>query len=136
MSKNMSIKSLTFEAAQKAFVNAYAPYSGFHVGAAIRTKDGRTFGGCNVENASYGATVCAERGALFSAIADSGVTEFDHLVVVSSSDPPAVPCALCLQVLSEFCGADFPVYLADTGGIKKSVTLGELLPYPFNEIPK
>ncbi|MFO7848528.1 MAG: cytidine deaminase [Spirochaetia bacterium] len=136
MNKSMSDKIHTFETAQKAFDHAHAPYSGFYVGAAIRTKDGRTYGGCNVENASYGATICAERGALLSAVADGGVQEFEHLVVVTTADPPAVPCALCLQVISEFCSGDFPIYLADNGGIKKSITLGELLPHPFNEIPK
>ncbi len=125
----------TYEEAKAARKRAYAPYSGFRVGAGLRTKSGRLFGGCNVENASYGATVCAERGALLSAIGRSGETDFDHLVVVSSAEPPAVPCALCLQVLSEFCSPDFPIHLADEIEIRKTVRLGELLPHPFNEIP-
>ena len=125
----------TFETAKAARAHAYAPYSHFPVGAAVRTRDGKTYGGCNVENASYGATVCAERGALLSAIAESGSREFDHLVVVTGVDPPAVPCALCLQVIGEFCDSDFPIHLAAEDGIRTTVTLGELLPHPFNEIP-
>ena len=136
MSEQLSQVHETFEKARASRKNAYAPYSGFRVGAALKTRSGELYGGCNVENASYGATICAERGAILSAIAEGGSNDFDHLVVVTSSDPPAVPCALCLQVISEFCGGDFPIHLADEEGIRRTVRLGELLPHPFNKIPE
>ena len=136
MSDHLSQAYETFEKARASRENAYAAYSGFKVGAALKTRSGEIYGGCNVENASYGATICAERGAILSAIAESGSSDFDHLVVVTSSDPPAVPCALCLQVISEFCDADFPIHLSDEEGIRRTVKLGELLPHPFNKIPE
>ena len=114
--------------------NAYAPYSGFQVGAALIAQDGTVYTGCNVENASYGATICAERGAVLAANAD-GVREFKAIVVVTSAEPPSVPCALCLQVLAEFCPLDFPVYTANREAVVNQVTLGTLLPHPFNEVP-
>lgn len=114
---------------------AYAPYSGFQVGAALIAEDGSVYTGCNVENASYGATICAERGAVMAAHAE-GKRRFQGIVVVSSADPPSVPCALCLQVLAEFCTLDFPVYTANPKEIVHEITLGELLPHPFNEVPK
>jgi homotetrameric cytidine deaminase len=136
MSDHTSQAHETFEKARASRERAYAPYSGFKVGAAMKTRSGEIYGGCNVENASYGATICAERGAIMAAIADEGSVEFEHLVVVTAADPPSVPCALCLQVISEFCGEDFPIHLADQEGIRRSVRLGELLPHPFNEIPE
>lgn len=120
--------------AVKAQEHAYAPYSGFQVGAALIAADGTVYTGCNVENASYGATICAERGAVMAANAD-GVRKFQSLVVVTSADPPSVPCALCLQVLAEFCPLDFPVYTANRKEVVNRITLGELLPHPFNEVP-
>ena len=121
-------------AAVKAQEHAYAPYSGFQVGAALIAEDGTVYTGCNVENASYGATICAERGAVMAANADA-VRKFQSIVVVTSADPPSVPCALCLQVLAEFCPLDFPVYTADREKVVSRITLGELLPHPFNEVP-
>lgn len=114
---------------------AYAPYSGFQVGAALIAEDGSVYAGCNVENASYGATICAERGAVMAAHAE-GKRRFQGIVVVTSANPPSVPCALCLQVLSEFCTLEFPVYTANTEKIVHEIKLGELLPHPFNEVPK
>ena len=123
--------------ALEARENAYAPYSGFKVGAAIAIKNSeKIFPGCNVENASYGGTICAERTAIVSVIASGGKVDFDFCVVVTESEPASVPCALCLQVFSEFCPPDFPIYLASPKGIEKKVLLKELLPHPFNEIPE
>jgi cytidine deaminase len=126
-----------FETAVKARENAYAPYSGFKVGAALALKNSeKIFPGCNVENASYGGTICAERTAIVSVIASEGKVDFDFCVVVTGSEPASVPCALCLQVFSEFCSPDFPIYLATPKGIEKKVLLKELLPIPFNKIPE
>jgi cytidine deaminase len=135
MKSDTELIETAYETARTAKRNAYAPYSHFHVGAAIVERSGRIYGGCNVENASYGATVCAERNAVLSAVADCGKPDFTGLVVVSDADPPVVPCALCLQVISEFCDRNFPIYLANENGIVQSLKLGELLPRPFNEIP-
>jgi cytidine deaminase len=121
-------------AAIKAQKHAYAPYSGFQVGAALIAENGTIYSGCNVENASYGATICAERGAVMAANAD-GVRNFRSMVVVTAADPPSVPCALCLQVLAEFCPLDFPVYTANRENVVNRIALGDLLPHPFNEVP-
>lgn len=126
------------KAAYESRANAYAPYSQFKVGAAVVTAMGRSiYSGCNVENSSYGATVCAERNAVLHAIAVEGVIGIDVLVVVSDDDPPAVPCALCLQVLAEFCRPETEVHLVDTafaegrGGVHQIHRFGDLLPHPF-----
>jgi cytidine deaminase len=111
---------------------AYAPYSNFRVGAALLTRSGRIFTGCNVENASYGLTVCAERVALFSAVA-AGERRFKALAVVAGGAGPAWPCGACRQALAEFCGADLPIHLAASKrpAAPKSVRLGALLPKVF-----
>lgn len=132
-------EELMLEMAMESRNRAYAPYSGFQVGACIEVKssDGsRLFGGCNMENASYGATICAERGAVLSAVAQLGKPEILRVLVVSDAEPPAVPCALCLQVLSEFCGPDCEILLADLSGVVRRMQFSELLPHPFNEIPE
>jgi cytidine deaminase len=115
-------------AARKAQSEAYAPYSDFRVGAAIEAADGRVFVGCNVENASYGLTMCAERAAVSAAVS-AGARQFRRAVVVSDVDPPAAPCGACRQVLSEF-GPDLPIELV---GARKTVRwrLSELLPAAF-----
>ena len=110
--------------------NAYAPYSKFLVGAALVDDRGRVHPGCNVENASYGGTICAERNAMPRAIAD-GAKEVTDVVVVTKMNPPAPPCAMCLQVLSEFAGPKTRVWLAELKGIKESVLLSDLLPRHF-----
>ena len=122
----------TFLAACHARENAYAPYSGYRVGAALCLKnDAGCVSGCNVENASYGATICAERSAICRAVAEKGSkVEFDHLVLVTQT--PAPPCGMCLQVLSEFVEGDFPIYLATPDGIQQSLTLNDFLPHRFN----
>ncbi|MDY7029209.1 MAG: cytidine deaminase [Spirochaetota bacterium] len=122
------------QAAAAARSNAYAPYSNFKVGAALRTATGKLYTGCNVENASYGGTICAERGAVMAANA-AGERDYRYIVVVTDVEPPALPCALCLQVLAEFCSPDFTVFSGTPEGIVREITLGELLPHPFTEVP-
>ena len=115
-------------AARSAQAHAYAPYSHFRVGAALETSDGTVFLGCNVENASYGLTICAERSAVFAAVS-AGATRFRRAVVVSDVDPPAAPCGACRQVLAEF-GLDLPI-----DGVGSTATvhwrLSDLLPAAF-----
>ncbi|TVR67459.1 MAG: cytidine deaminase [Spirochaetaceae bacterium] len=137
MNNEEMIRRELLQSARKARENAYAPYSGFRVGAAIRLAgSGEIIAGCNVENVSYGATICAERTAILRAIARAGPDRVrgsvEDLVVVTDADPPAVPCALCLQVLQEFCTPHLRIHLADLERIHRTLTLGELLPYPFS----
>lgn len=121
-----------FTVAKSARTRAYAPYSQFRVGAAvIPVGSNRIYAGCNVENASYGATICAERAAILSMISDLGKERLGLVVVVTDASPVAVPCALCLQVIAEFADQSLPVHLASVEGIERSHTLGELLPHPF-----
>jgi cytidine deaminase len=109
---------------------AYAPYSRFSVGAALRGDDGRIYSGCNVENASYGATVCAERNAVARAVA-AGCRTFVALAVVTPSSPPAPPCGLCRQVVGEFVD-DLPIVLVNPLGEVVRTTLSLLLPLRFS----
>ena len=121
-------------AAAKARQMAYAPYSRFSVGAALLTKDGKIYTGCNVENASFSPTCCAERVAVFSAVSD-GVRDFAAIAVVggdaSEEGGFCAPCGVCRQVLSEFCAPDFPVVLAGEDGEPAVYPLGDLLPARF-----
>ena len=120
------------EAARAAMRNAYAPYSDFAVGAAIKTADGSIFTGCNVENASYGLTICAERNALFSAIT-AGARNFTEMVIIADTTNAPYPCGACRQVISEFCAPDFIIHvIADKNpDITEKLTSGELLPKSF-----
>ena len=115
-------------AARSAQARAYAPYSNFRVGAALESIDGEVFTGCNVENASYGLTICAERAAITAAVG-AGVRRFRRAVVVSDVDPPAAPCGACRQVLAEF-GLDLPI---EAVGPQRSISwrLADLLPSAF-----
>lgn len=127
--KNEELLSVAEKAAQKA----YAPYSEFRVGAALLCANGDVFTGCNVENASYGLTNCAERTAVFSAIA-AGRKDFVAMAVVADGDSNPYPCGACRQVLSEFCREDFAVHIATAGSLGDSevVYLSELLPHRFH----
>ena len=107
---------------------AYAPYSKFHVGAVLVGKDGRTFAGCNVENISFGLTICAERNAVFAAVA-AGCREFSKIVIVADTEEPASPCGACRQVLAEF-DPDLDIVLANFRGKYLNFRLSELLPRP------
>lgn len=117
------------EAALSARERAYAPYSKFLVGAAVRSASGKIYTGCNVENASYGLTVCAERNALFAAVG-AGERKFTALCVVGATPAPISPCGACRQVMAEF---KVPrIILANLKGEVKEYTLEELLPYSFD----
>jgi len=120
-------------AALKAATLSYSPYSKFRVGAALLTKSGKIISGCNVENASYGLTLCAERTAIATAVA-AGHRQFKALAVVGGRNKAIPPCGACLQVLAEFCPPDLPVYLAPLNKPDKleRTTLGTLLPNAFN----
>ncbi len=118
------------EAAKKSRENAHAKYSGFKVGAALRTADGKIFGGCNVENATYGLTVCAERVAIFKAISE-GERKFDAIAVVTDAETLTPPCGACRQLIWEFCG-DVPVVLANLKGKTETMAMKELFPRPFD----
>jgi len=117
------------ERARAAMRAAYAPYSRFHVGAALEADDGRVFVGCNVENASFPVGVCAERVALGHAVV-SGARAFRRIAVATTGDAPASPCGMCRQALSEF-GTDLQVISVSEAGERRSWTLEELLPFAF-----
>lgn len=121
--------SKLIEAARDAQKRAYAEYSKFYVGAAVETSKGKIYQGCNVENASFSLTVCAERTALFSAIA-AGEREFKHLVV--ATDEGVSPCGACRQVIWELCG-DIPITLVDASGAVTETSSSELLPHAFGQ---
>ena len=116
---------------------AYAPYSNFQVGAALLTRDGRRFSGCNVENAAYGLCNCAERTALFSAIA-AGCRpgDFAALAVIADTDHPVSPCGACRQVMSELCDDTMPVVLANLRGATQETSVAALLPGSFKLPPR
>ena len=116
-------------AATAAREKAAAPYSHFHVGAALLAEDGRVFGGCNVESASYGLTICAERTAVVKAISE-GARKFRAVAVVTGADEPTSPCGACRQVLWDQC-RDIAVVMATTGGKREETTLATLIPRAF-----
>jgi cytidine deaminase len=118
-------------AAAAARRRAYAPYSRFTVGAAVQA-GGRIHAGCNVENASYGLTVCAERAAVAAAVA-AGARRIEAVAVASATVPPTPPCGMCLQTLAEFAGPDLPVLLVGARRAREETTLGALLPKAFTK---
>ena len=119
-----------WEAAVAARHHAHAPYSHFQVGAALETPEGEMIAGCNVENATYGLTVCAERVALFKAISE-GKRRFKRVCVVADTAAPTSPCGACRQLLWEF-GGDIEVLLANLDGIKARHQMTDLFPHPFD----
>jgi cytidine deaminase len=129
MTSTPSVSDL-ITAARAAREFAVAPFSNFKVGAALLTRDGRIIGGCNVENATYGLTVCAERVALFKALSE-GERAFAAIAVVADTVAPTPPCGACRQLLWEYCG-DIPVTLANLTEITAQHQLGALLPEPFD----
>jgi cytidine deaminase len=126
----MSDQEVLITAAKQARENAHAPYSNFRVGAAVRASSGRIFGGCNIENATYGLTVCAERVAIFKALSE-GERNFDAIAVVTDGERLTPPCGACRQIIWEFCG-DVPVILANLGGQSETTSMRELFPKPFD----
>lgn len=123
-------KQQLMEQAISARGNAYVPYSKFPVGAALLTKDGEVYTGCNIENAGYSLTNCAERTAVFKAVSE-GVMQFEALAVAADTKGPVAPCGACRQVLVEFCAPDMPVYLTNLEGAASETTIAELLPGAF-----
>jgi cytidine deaminase len=128
-SRPQASRDALVQAAAAARERAHAPYSRFLVGAALRTRSGRVYTGCNVENASYGLSVCAERVAAAKAVSE-GDREFVALAVVTSSDPPSPPCGACRQFLAEFA-ADLEIVLANLDGGRQNTRLAALLPRAF-----
>ena len=124
----MSIALL--DAAWKARENACCDFSGFAVGAAVETSDGRIYSGCNIENASYGLTVCAERVAIWKALSE-GVREFSQIAVVTAADSITPPCGACRQIIWEYCG-DIPVTGSNASGACRSWRMRDLLPDAFD----
>lgn len=118
--------------AQKARDQAYAPYSGFQVGAALLASDGAVYTGSNVENASFGLTICAERVALTAAV-HAGARSFQAVAISTTGDTPVAPCGACRQVLAEFA-PDLAV-TSEAGGMRREWSMNDLLPDPFREIP-
>ena len=126
----MAVSKTLVDAARQARIHAIAPYSNFLVGAALLTKNGLIVTGCNVENASYGLTMCAERVALFKALSD-GHRDFAMIAVVADTDKPTPPCGPCRQLLWEYCG-DIPVVMANLREIAAQHQMRDLLPLPFD----
>lgn len=125
--KSDELLNVLFDSAKAAFLNAYSPYSGHKVGAALLTDSGQVYAGCNVENASYGGTVCAERVAIMKAVSE-GHRRFKGILVITDQEDPWAPCGLCRQVMAEFFESDAPVIMAN---LKKKVvesTVKDLCP--------
>jgi cytidine deaminase len=126
----MSDDNKLIEAARAAREKAHAPYSNFRVGAAVRTKAGKIYTGCNIENASYGLTLCAERVAIFKAVSE-GEHEFEAIAVVCDTEKLTPPCGPCRQIIWEFAG-DIPIILSNLTGNVERETAAKLLPRPFD----
>lgn len=142
MSIHIDSEQKLIETAMEARKKAYAPYSHYKVGAALLTDGGEIFTGCNVENASYGATNCAERTAFFKAVSE-GFTEFEAIAIVGGEDSGeisnnfpdyAFPCGVCRQVMKEFCDNDFEIIVAKSLHDYKKFLLADLLPYGFGGV--
>jgi cytidine deaminase len=128
------VRSDLMEAAIQVRQNAYAPYSQFFVGAAILDREGRIHAGCNVENAAYGPTNCAERTALFRAIADGAARgSFAAMAIVADTREPITPCGVCRQVIVELCKPNMPIWLGNIQGKWRQTSPAELLPGAFTD---
>jgi cytidine deaminase len=126
--------STLLEHALEARSRAYTPYSHFNVGAALLDAEGNVHYGCNIENAAYGPTNCAERTAVFRAIADGhAARSFQAIAVIGDTEGPIAPCGVCRQVLVELCKPDMPVYLGNLHGQLLKTTVSELLPWAFTQ---
>ncbi|MCJ8006867.1 cytidine deaminase [Lederbergia wuyishanensis] len=126
----MNQEQLVHEAI-KAKDKAYVPYSHFPVGAALLTKDGKVYHGCNIENAAYSVVNCAERTAIFKAVSE-GDKDFTMLAVIADTERPVPPCGACRQVIAELCPKNMKVVLANRKGDIKELTVEELLPFAFS----
>jgi cytidine deaminase len=126
----MSDEKSLIGAAIKARQHAHAKFSNFQVGAALHTPNGKTYSGCNIENATYGLTLCAERVAIFKAVSE-GERRFDAIAVVTDTDTLTPPCGACRQIIWEFCG-DIPVTLANLKGKVETLRMSQLFPKPFD----
>lgn len=122
-------KDKLVKAAILAREKAYAPYSRYKVGAAILGSNGKIYTGCNVENASYGLAICAERVAIFKAVSD-GVKKFKRIAIATGSSKPGSPCGACRQVMAEFCH-DIKIIITNSKGVSRKTTLTKLLPDAF-----
>ncbi|RPF55804.1 cytidine deaminase [Aquisalibacillus elongatus] len=120
------------EQAKSMLQQAYVPYSRFPVGAALLTDDGKVYKGCNIENAAFPVSCCAERVAIFKAISE-GERNFNSMAVIANTDRPVPPCGSCRQVMSEFFNQDMTVLIGNRDGEMKEVTVKELLPFSFNQ---
>ena len=129
-SRNAPVDELV-AAARAARNHAAADFSGFKVGAAVETANGTIISGCNIENASYGLTICAERVAIFKALSE-GHRRFTQIVVVADTESPTPPCGACRQIIWEFCG-DVPVTLANLREVTATLQMKDLLPLPFDK---
>ncbi len=125
---NLELGKLALMAKEKS----YAPYSGFRVGAAVETEDGSVYTGANIENISFGATVCAEQTAVFGAVLD-GYRKLRKIAVAADTERPVMPCGICRQVLSEFCSSDALIICCSRYGDMNVYTLEQLMPFSFNE---
>lgn len=130
MKPDQIITEKLIDGATKMLEKAYVPYSHFPVGASLLTSEGEIYNGCNIENASFGLSNCAERTAIFKAVSE-GEKQFDYLVVTGGTEDPISPCGACRQVMVEFFEPDMPVLLTNTKGDKFETTVKELLPGAF-----
>lgn len=129
MAAEIDVKKL-LDAATTAKNNAYAPYSNFHVGAALMTDSGKIFSGCNVENTSYGLTICAERNAIFNMVAN-GENKISQILVIGDTNQFLPPCGACRQVMAEFSSNSTSVFMCNKKGEIKKSSMNEILPFSF-----
>lgn len=125
-------ETFLYKLAKKAHKNAYAPYSHFHVGASLELSNGKTYFGCNIENASYGGTICAERVAIVKAFSEnSKKIKIKKIIIFTKTHAPCPPCGFCLQVVSEFADEHTEIYLSNESGIQKKYLFIDLMPFSF-----